>query len=680
MKKSTINTIIGIVIIFGIIVGYTLLTRPSKEELAKKRKEDSTKLVAKYKEDSTIKAKKITDSLRKVQIIADTLKAREQRANDSLSNLGKPVKKKKTKKAETISVNDITAKSDSVRKAEQQLKSGSFSLSTTGSKKPFILENELLKLRISRKSGFISSVQLKKYVTYEKSPLILYNCDTTFKVNFYGVNNVLYKTSDFYFEPYCTDNRFTGKDSMSVKGNDSLVFSMRLYPDGADSVRAKDKYIEFRYVLRGNNYMIGFQIRLEKMQDILGTNSNYLFFEWMENLRQQEKSLKPEHNATTVYYKPAEDDVDYLSETKDDEKQFKVPVKWVSFKQQFFSSTLIAKESFKEATLKVQTLNDTLSPRYLKTTYALLTVPYTPSATQTYDMSLYYGPNQYKILTKYNLSLERQIPLGWGFFLLQWINRFAVIPIFNWLENYGINYGIIILILTILLKIVLFPIAYKTYKSSAKMRILKPEIEEIGKKFPKKEDAMKKQQATMALYKKAGVNPMAGCIPLLLQMPILIAMYRFFPASIELRQQPFLWAYDLSTYDSIANLGFSIPFYGDHISLFTLLMTISTVIYTWLNNQLMGQTNQMPAMKWMMYLMPIMFLGFFNNFAAGLSYYYLLANLITFLQMYLFRKFTNEEKIHAKIQENKKKPVKKSGFQARLEEMARKRGYNPPKK
>ena len=243
------------------------------------------------------------------------------------------------------------------------------------------------------------------------------------------------------------------------------------------------------------------------------------------------------------------------------------------------------------------------------------------------------------------------------------------------------NYGIIILILTILLKVVLLPIAYKTYMSSARMRVLKPEVDEIAQKFPKKEDAMKKQQATMAMYKKAGINPMAGCIPMLLQMPILIALYRFFPASIELRQQSFLWATDLSSYDSIwtfAN-GFAIPWYGDHVSLFTLLMTISTVFYTKMNNQMMAGANQQPGMKFVMYAMPVMFLGFFNNFAAGLSYYYLLANLITFLQMYLFRKFINEDKIHARIQENKKKPVKVSGFQKRLEDMAKKKGY-PVKK
>jgi YidC/Oxa1 family membrane protein insertase len=308
----------------------------------------------------------------------------------------------------------------------------------------------------------------------------------------------------------------------------------------------------------------------------------------------------------------------------------------------------------------------------MKSAYIL---PFSVEGDQTYNLKWYFGPNKYKVLRQYGMNLERQIPLGWSFFLMQWINRFAVIPVFNWLESTNMSYGIIILILTILLKIVLFPIAWKTYISSAKMRILKPEIEEIGLKFPKKDDAMKKQQATMALYKKAGVNPMAGCVPMLLQFPILIALFRFFPAAFELRQQPFLWATDLSSYDSIYSWTAQIPllsqFYGNHISLFTLLMTISTIMYTKMNNDMMGSTQQMPGMKTMMYLMPIMFLGFFNNFSAGLSYYYMLANLFTFAQMFVIRRFVNEDKLHKRIQENKTKPVKKSSFQKRLEEMTK---------
>jgi YidC/Oxa1 family membrane protein insertase len=383
--------------------------------------------------------------------------------------------------------------------------------------------------------------------------------------------------------------------------------------------------------------------------------------------------------SSTIYYKFLGDDVDYLSENKNGNKDLPTRVNWIGFKQQFFTSVLIADRGF--ANGKISTMvNDSIT-RGIKTCSAQITIPFDENSKQSFPMRMYFGPNHFKTLKSYHLDLEHQIPLGWSSpYILGWINRIAVIPVFNWLSSFGMNYGIIILILTILLKIVLFPIAYKTYLSSAKMRVLKPEIDEINKKIPK-EKTMERQQATMALYKKAGVNPLAGCIPMLLQMPILIAFYRFFPASIELRQQSFLWATDLSAYDSILNLGFNIPFYGDHVSLFTLLMTVSTIFYTKLNNQLMGSQAQMPGMKFMTYAMPIMFLGFFNNFAAGLSYYYFLANMLTFLQMWVIRRSVNEEAIHMKIQENKKRPEKKkSGFQKRLEDMAKQRGYNPPKK
>jgi YidC/Oxa1 family membrane protein insertase len=331
---------------------------------------------------------------------------------------------------------------------------------------------------------------------------------------------------------------------------------------------------------------------------------------------------------------------------------------------------------------KVRTATLPGDDHYLRTFYAEAGIPFLPGQTRSLHFSMYYGPNKFYALKSYKQDLERQIPLGWSFFLMAWINIYAVIPVFTFFGNFGWNYGIIILILTILLKIVLFPIAFKTYKSSAKMRALKPDIDEINKRYPKKEDAMKKQQATMDLYKRAGVNPMAGCIPLLLQMPILIAMFRFFPSSIELRQKAFLWAKDLSSYDSIWTFpnGFTIPWYGDHISLFALLMTISSVIYTKVNEQMMGsQQSQMPGMKTMMYLMPVMFLFWFNDYSSGLSYYYLLANLLTFAQIYIIRQTIDEKKLHAQIEANKKKPVKKSGFQKRLENMAKQRGY-PVKK
>jgi YidC/Oxa1 family membrane protein insertase len=289
----------------------------------------------------------------------------------------------------------------------------------------------------------------------------------------------------------------------------------------------------------------------------------------------------------------------------------------------------------------------------------------------------YFGPNHYSTMKGYDLGLEQMIPLGWGIF--GWVNKYLVIPVFNLLGGTGWSYGIIILILTLLLKLVLAPFTYKSYLSQAKMKVLKPEIEELNQKFEGKDDPMAKQQATMALYSKAGVNPMGGCLPMLLQMPILIAMFRFFPASIELRQESFLWAEDLSSYDSILALPFEIPFYGAHVSLFTILMTISTLIYTHKNMSMSAGNPQMEQMKWMMYLMPFTMLFWFNSYASGLSYYYFLANMVSFGQTALFQRFVDEDKLHKQIQENKKKPVKKSGFQKRLEDMAKQRGYEAPK-
>ncbi|MEI6764498.1 MAG: membrane protein insertase YidC [Bacteroidota bacterium] len=666
MNKNTINTIIGIVIIFGILVGYSIFTAPSKEEKAKMQ----------HQRDSVFKAAKaryISDSIAKAT-------AKNIPAADSVKDTAKAGKA-------GISGNGNVKDSNALKASANQY--GSFSVASKGTQKYFIIENDLYKIKISKLGGGIAEVTLKTYLTGEedkskKRPIVLFSSDkSTYGISFFS-NNKLINSADLYFEPYVASSTYAGKDSIVIGKTDSLAFGMRLYPNATDSTFDKSRFIEFSYALKGGRYVLGYTVNIENMQDVIANNTGYIGLDWAVILKQQERSLKNEEMVSTVYYKPEGDAVDYLSETKDSEKPYKAQVKWVSFKQQFFSSTLISKTSFKEANMKCTTLKkvadakSTVLADSMKAMSVGLTLNYNSAPKVSYPMEFYFGPNQYKILSNMNLDLERQIPLGWSFAPLAWINRFVVIPVFNFLDGFNMNYGIIILLLTILLKIVLLPIAYKTYMSSAKMRVLKPEVEDINKKFPKKEDALKKQQATMALYKKAGVNPMSGCIPLLLQMPILIALYRFFPASIELRQKSFLWADDLSTYDSIAKLPFDIPFYGAHISLFTLLMTVTTIIYTKINNQMMGTTSQ-PGMKFLMYAMPVMFLGFFNNFAAGLSYYYFLANVITFLQMYLFRKFVNEDKVHERIQENKKKPTKTSGFQKRLEDMAKKRGYNTKK-
>lgn len=637
------NTIIGLILIFAIFIGYSYFMTPSKKEIeARQKREDSIRVEKAAKRNAEIKAI-----------------AREQAIRET---------EMKKRMADVAPGDTLNVLRNILRD-----KMGQFAGSATGNREYYYIENELIRLRLSNEGGRISQVQLKNYKTWDDRPLILFDNDSLqFGITFFS-NNRLISTDKLFFQPVTLNGQpiEPGK-SLAVAGKDSLQFAMRVYADAGDTAFDKGKYIEFRYTLHGDQYMMGYTVNFSGMENIIDAGTKFIQFTWNANLKRQEKSLKMERMNSTIYFRYLEDKVDYLSETEDEEKVLKSErVDWVSFKQQFFTSTLISSTYFSEPRLR--TLTHTGGSTYMKSMLMDLGLAYTPGETKSIPMSLFFGPNNFYTLKSYNIDLERQIPLGWGFFLLGWINIYAVIPVFNFLGQFGWNYGIIILILTILIKIVLFPIAFKTYKSSAKMRALKPDIDQLGEKFPRKEDAMKKQQATMELYKRAGVNPMAGCIPLLLQMPILIAMFRFFPSSIELRQQAFLWAQDLSSYDSVLNLGFSIPWYGDHVSLFALLMTISSVIYTRINDQMMGSSQQqLPGMKTMMYLMPIMFLFWFNDYSSGLSYYYLLANLLTFAQIYIIRATIDEKKLHAQIEANKKKPVKKSGFQKRLEDMAKK--------
>ncbi len=631
------NSIIGFIIIGAIMVAYTLWMTPSEEELARQQ----------Y----------VQDSIRMQQMILDSIRTRQAE-----------VATKEIEYQEKIEKEEVVETSQDYQ--QLQSKYAVFANASLGNEELYILENDVIKLEISNKGGYIRNVELKKYETYDSLPLILFNGETThFGLSFFADRKAI-NTQNFFFQPNDSSSKH-----LTVSGDNTIVFSMRLYADAGESTIDPSSYVEFLYTLKGDDYMFDFDINMVNMESVIPATSSYLNLNWYADLRQQEKTID-RFNGSTIYYKHYEDDVDYMSETDDDEEQIKTRLKWVSFKQRFFSSSLIAKNYFGSGQLETIEKENPESARYLKSMNVNLEIPYNFNSGTHIPMSFYFGPNKFTTLKKYDLGLERQIPIGWSFFLLAWINQYIVIPVFNWLGAYGWNYGVVILVLTILLKIVLFPIAYKTYMSSAKMRVLKPEVDELSKKFPKKEDAMKKQQAVMALYKSAGANPASGCIPMLLQMPILFAMFRFFPASIELRQQPFLWAHDLSSYDSIAQLPFTIPFYGDHVSLFTLLMAVSTIMYTYLNNQMMGaQSNQLPGMKTMMYIMPVMFLGIFNDYASGLSYYYFLANIITFGQMFVFRYAINEEKLRAKIQANKKKPKKKSGFQKRLEDAAKKRGY-----
>lgn len=622
------TNIIGMVLIFGIMIAYSYWMMPSEQELKE----------AQYRRDSITMVQRTNDSL--VQLRMEQQLIKQQ--SDSLVRAMQPVEDK-------VDAN--------------KGRYGVFAGASVGKDDDYILENDKLRVTVSSKGGRVTHVELKEFRSHDSLPLVLMVKDSSeFNLKFFAQSRNI-NTQELYFQPQSAGE----KHHLKVSGDETLNFSMRLYTDSDSSVHNSGQYLEYSYTLRGDDYMVDMSMNLVNMDQVIDMRNGYLDLEWMSTLRQQEKNIENEQNNSTIYYKPNEDDVDKLNERKDDEEVIDSRLKWVSFKQQFFASTLVAGEHFlnAELTSKKQWEN---KPGYVKTMHAALGIPVRNVAQQRVAMQFYFGPTKYRVLESYDMQLEDQVPLGWG--ILNWINRFAVLNVFNFLEQFNWNYGIIILVLTILLKLVLFPIAYKTYLSSAKMRVLKPEVEAINEKFPKKEDAMKKQQAVMQLYKKAGANPASGCVPMLLQMPILIAMFRFFPAAFELRQESFLWATDLSTYDSILDLSFKIPFYGDHVSLFTLLMTISTLIYTKMNNDMMGGTsNQMPGMKTMMYMMPIMFLGFFNNYSAGLSYYYLLANVITFSQMFIFRKMINEDKLRKKIEANKKKPVKKSKWQQRMENM-----------
>ena len=629
------NSLIGIVLILGILIGWSVWVTPSKEELAQQRH--------------------IQDSINNVN--------RERFVKDSIS-----MAEANALMAET----NNTVKDETYAVRYNQY--GSFADASVGESKTWTLENELLKIDLSSKGAYVKTVELKDYKTYDSLPLIGFDGETSrFNLEFVadgkGVNSY-----DLYFEPYINGYLYEGEETIKLDNRDSLVVALRAYTADSEGNKSMDKYLEFRYTMYKDQYMVGFDIVTNNLKGIIPTNTRFMSMDWAVDVLKQEKALD-RFNGSTVYYMFANNEVESLSETdtKDEDKELNSSLKWVSFKQRFFSYTLISKDNFEDAFVEMHTKARSSNPRYQKSMSTNIEVAFDGlNEDNTIAMAYYFGPNSLKVMEKYGLNLEKQIPLGRG--LIAWINRYIVINVFNWLDQYGWNYGIVILILTLIIKVCLMPFAFKSYMSTVKMRVLKPEIDAINEKYPKQEDAMKKQQAVMDLYKKAGASPMSGCLPMLLQLPILWAIFRFFPSSIELRQQSFLWADDLSTYDSILDLPFNIPFYGDHVSLFTLLMTISTLLYTYINNKQMQQAqgNQaMPGMKMMMYLMPIMFLGIFNSYSSGLSYYYLLVNLFTFLQMYIFKICINEDRLRKQIEKAKKKPVKKSNFQKRLEEMQR---------
>ncbi len=622
------NTLLGLLLIGVLLIGYSMLNKPARE----RQKQEY---------------QRIQDSLANVQRL-------EAEKIDSIQSV--------VKKIEPVA-GEVSGEPDKHEDIEG--KYGDFAGSAEGEKKLITLENDVVRLKISTLGGRPYSVELKNYKTYDSLPLILFDGDSTvFGFNFFARNRSI-NTNELFFVPSRNESEIISKDQPET-------LSMRLYA-------GEDKYIEYIYTVSPGEYMVDFDIRFNNMNEILSSVTEYLDFNWDMYVPGYEKGRVNELNYTSIFLRHYQDEVErFKSTSKKDvtEKDIPTRVQWIASKQQFFSSVFIAEDYFSNAYLISTKLDNT--NKYLKTFAAKIGIPYEQKPDYTIQTSLYFGPNHVTTLKKYGNELQELVNLGG--LMSRVINRYVIIPIFNFLNRFIRNYGLIILLLTIIIKVILFPLTYRSYLSMAKMKVLKPEIDKINEKIPK-EKAMERQQATMALYKKAGVSPLGGCLPMLLQMPILIAMYRFFPTSIELRQEKFLWATDLSTYDSILNLPFNIPMYGDHVSLFTLLMTASTLLTMRLSNQTTAQSQQMPGMKGMMYIMPVMFMFILNNFSAALTYYYFLANIITFGQNYIFKLFIDDESLHRKMQENKNKaPKKKSGFQKRLEDMAKKRGYNPPKR
>ncbi len=507
------------------------------------------------------------------------------------------------------------------------------------------LENNLVKVTFSNKGGRVVSATLKDYNNQQGEPLTLFNEEeSAMNFAFEGKNeNIL--TEDLFFQP------------MNV--TDSTV-TMRLQTTGAG-------YIDFAYRLLPETYMVDFNVRAQGMQNFFPAALKTVNIDWFQRARQQEKGFDFEQRYTSLTYKPVDDGSDYLSEMSDDKETFEEPMQWIAFKNQFFSSVLIANQNFEDVTLE-STLQKEGSG-YMKDYNADMTTFFDPTGKKATELQMYLGPNHFKTLLATNdlvinqdedPELEDLVYLGWP--LVREINRWFTINLFDWLSGWGLNMGLVLLLMTIIVKAIVYPATYKSYMSSAKMRVLKPYIQKINEKYPKQEDALKKQQETMQLYSEYGVSPMGGCLPMLIQMPVFMALFFFVPNAIELRQESFLWTPDLSTYDDVINWGVNIPLLGDHLSLFCLLFSVTNILNTWymMKQQDTGQ-QQMPGMKIMMYLMPVMFIFIFNSYSSGLNYYYFISGLIGILTTIILRKTTNEPKLLAILEANKAKIKQQKG-------------------
>ncbi|MBQ0015940.1 MAG: membrane protein insertase YidC [Bacteroidales bacterium] len=642
------QSVIGLILIFGIFIGYMWWVTPSKEEQARMRAEHDS-MVAAY-----------MDSVAAVE-----------------------AQKEARHKADSLAAIGDSSVLDSL-KLTKRANFGSFSASTIGDSITVTLQNSLMQVSLCNIGARVDNVILNEYTTFDSMPLQLITpSHDNLNLTLATEDNHIVETRDLVFRTFVNGTPVNGATpTIQLDDGDSAVVSFFAYVSSDSNGFDYNRSIEFRYTLHGSSYNVGYELLFHNLDGIV-RDYDYLDLTWHNSMNRQEKVDRSSKNSknpnkdierqnSSIYYKPTNDNVDYLKQGRDDDEKVKTAVEWIAYKQQFFCAILMSDSAFTNADCQTSTDATNDNPNYLCDMHSTIGLDY-HGGNSIIPMQFYFGPTRYHDLRAMHKGFERMLPLGWGFFLTQWISRYAIIPVFNFLEQFDWNYGIIVIILTVLLRLILFPLTFKSYQGSAIMKILKPEMDLLNKKYPKPEQAMQKQQEMSKLQKKAGYNPLSGCLPLLIQLPIIWAMFRFYPASIELRQKPFLWCDDLSTYDSILNLNFNIPLYGDHVSLFCLLMFGVQFFYTWYTMKATAGQAQMPGMKFMMYFMPFMMLFLFNSQSAALNLYYFCSLSITMLQMILIRKFTSEKKVRARMAaydiKNSNKPQKKSNFQKRMEQM-----------
>lgn len=643
------HSIIGFILIIALFVGYIWWISPSEEQRAEMQRQH----------DSIVQA--YNDSVAQA-----TSLAAEKARLDSLAKQGD---------SSAIKLLNIKSHPDM----------GVFNAAASGDPVSIVVDNGLMTLMLDNHGAMIQKVVLSKYTTFDSLPLELITpSEDNMNLIFSTEDNRIVNTKDLLFVPFVDGVKLSSDSQLKIPQDDSLSISMRAYIADDSLSTSTDRYLEFIYTFHDNSYKVGFDIAFHNLSKVI-RHTPYMDFEWNNGMRRQEKvdrsgkgsrnrNKDPERFNTNIYFKPSKDDVDRLKDGRESDKQVKTPIEWVAFKQQFFCAILMSDNTFSNADLSLTSNADDTSRNYLCDMHSTIGLTYDAEKDCAMNMDFYFGPTKFKDLRAMHKGFEKMLPLGlWVF--SKFVSRYIIIPVFNFLETFNWNYGIIVLVLTFLMRLVLFPLTFKSYQSSAIMRILKPEMDALNKKYPNQDQMMQKQQEMSRLQKRAGIKPLAGCLPLLIQLPILTAMFWFYPASIELRQKPFLWCNDLSTYDSILDLGFNIPLYGDHVSLFCLLMFAVQFFYTWYTMKSQEGQMNMPGMKFMMYFMPFMMLFLFNSQSAALNLYYFTSLSITMVQMILIRRFTSEKKVRARMAaydlKAKNSPQKKSKFQQRFEEAQR---------